>query len=205
MYNDPGQPQQPPFDPSRTEPGQPQFPPNQNYPINPGYPVNPNNPNYQNYPNYGMPPQQPRKRSLRWLWITLSIIGGLAVIICAAIIILVFVVGRSVAPTVGSITTATEYYTAIRRQNYAQAYSYIDTGKTTSIQGQAVTQETFTRLATVADTARGPVTNFSIQNIDTQHPENVTVHVTRGSQSYDVHLVLTQVGNNWKITQIDNI
>src|SRR5437016_4241896 len=77
-------------------------------------------PPYQQ-PQYGMPPMQnytppqPPKKSLRWLWITLGIIGGIIILSCAGCAI-ASVFGISfIAKTVGQPTiVASSYYQAIK-------------------------------------------------------------------------------------------
>src|SRR5438874_157741 len=94
-------------------------------------------------PGPGYAPQQaPRKSSLRWLWITLAIIGGIAVLGCAGCIIAsVAGVGFFAKTVIGPTTTANAYYQAIKDQDYAKAYTYIDTSKISSGQLQQGTEQ----------------------------------------------------------------
>src|SRR5689334_21190863 len=86
-----GRPQDPSGPPSygQQPSGQPQRPPTGHVPPPYGSEyVPPQQPPYQQ-PQYGIPPfpnyaqPQPPKRSLRWLWITLAIVGGILVLACA--------------------------------------------------------------------------------------------------------------------------
>ncbi len=95
--------------------------------------------------------------------------------------------------------TATQYYNAVEKQDYATSFSY------TSM--NTLTQDAYTKASQLLDTAKGPVTSFSIGNVSVNNnTASVTVSVTRGSNaSYDVHLQLQQVNGSWKITSFDNI
>lgn len=151
------------------------------------------------------PPQsQPQKKSLRWLWITLGIIAGIIVLGCVGCGIAATLGIGIFAKAAGSTITATEYYTAIKNQDYSQAYTYWDTSNDTSLQGQQATQDAFTLVAQAVDAAKGPVTNFSVQP-NTNDPSMITVSVTRNGTPYNVQLQLKQVNNSWKIVKASGI
>jgi hypothetical protein len=105
-----------------------------------------------------------------------------------------------------------QYYLAIRNQNYARAYRFLDASLTSTI-----TQEQFIQMAQEQDAAYGPVSSYVIAPdlVTTPLPEeplplvtfasnpaeNVTVTVMRAhGPSYTVHLQGQQVGKAWKIT-----
>ncbi|SRR5579885_728043 len=187
MYNDPNQPQQPPY-------GQPQQP--------------------YGDPQYGVPPvpvyvgqQPPPKKSLRWLWITLGIIGGILVLGCGGCIIAVSVLGINIFNQVGPAVTATQYYQAIKNQDYTQAYSFIDPAGA-SVAGQPLTQTVFTTGAQAIDNQKGKVTSFNASSFHINSDNTtatVAMLVTRGGQSYTVNLELKKEGNDWKIVNADGI
>ena len=104
----------------------------------------------------------------------------------------------------GPAITANQYYSAVEKQDYNTAFSYTNL---TTLNGQTLTQEAYTKTAQALDLARGNVTNFSVGNISTNNNiATVTVSVTRGnSPSYTVQLQLQQVNGAWKITTFDNI
>ena len=184
MSYDPNQPYgqaQPPY-------GQPQYPPTQ----------------YAGPGGYGPPPQQPQKKSLRWLWITLGIIGGIVVLGCIGCAVTAALGVGFFAKQIGPTVVADEYYTALKNQDYAKAYTYWDTNSVTSVQGQQVTEQTFAALAQAVDTTKGSITSFSAVP-DSNDPSLVTVTVTRGSTTYDVQLQLRQVNGNWKIVKATGI
>lgn len=150
------------------------------------------------------PPQAQPKKSLRWLWITLGIIGGIIVLGCVGCGITAALGVGFFAKTIGPTVVADEYYTAIKAQDYAKAYSYWDTNGVTSVQGQQVTEQTFATLARAVDVAKGPVTSFSAQP-NTNDPSLVTVTVTRNGTPYAVQLQFQQVNGSWKIVKANGI
>jgi hypothetical protein len=157
-------------------------------------------------PNYAQAPQQPKK-SLRWLWITLGIVGGILVLACAGCGIFTYFAGKAAVNLAGPAFTVGEYYQFVKQQDYAQAYALLDRNATISIAGRSLPapdEQSFATAAQTVDTSLAPVSNFSVQpnGSDTSH---LTVRVTRGSQTYDVHLTLTQVGGSWKIASMDGI
>lgn len=149
-----------------------------------------------------------KKSSLRWLWITLGIVGGLVILVCGGCAIAgAFGIGFLAKTVAAPITTVNSYYQAVENQNYTQAYSYlqIDTF-TAGGQSVAASETTFAQLAGGLDTARGKVSNFNIKNTNVSgDTATVTVDVTRNGQTYTVTLQLRQVSGNWKIVQFDNI
>jgi len=195
-YGQPGQPQQPPY-------GQPQWgqqPPPDYAPtqyVAPAYGAPP-------VPGYA-PPQQPG-RSRRTLWIVLGIFGGLIVLSCAICgILFVAGVGFFAKTVAAPALVVNQYYSAVQKQDYNTAYSYIDQNLTAS-NNEPLTQQVYTVAAQLLDTTKGKVSNFSVGNVSvTNNTASVTVSVTRGSTAYDVHLQLQQVNGSWKITSYDNI
>lgn len=167
-------------------------------------------PNYPNYapppqPQNYAPPQQPPKKSLRWLWVTLGIIGGIVLLGCAGCGILgiagVNLFKTALVPTV----TASSYYQAVEQQDYTKAYSYLESNRATT-SGVPLTQAVYTTQAQGLATAEGAITSYSIGAPDvTNDTAKITVTVTRGSTTYDVHLELTQVNGDWKISAYDRI
>jgi hypothetical protein len=153
-----------------------------------------------------MPPQQ-LKRSRRGLWIVLGIIGGLIVLSCAVCGILFATGAWFFAKTVAApALVANQYYSAVEKQDYTTAYSYLNTNSI-ALNGQTVTQELYTTAAQAVDRVKGTVSNYSVGNISVNNnTASVTVSVTRGSTpAYDVQLQLQQVNGTWKITRFDNI
>jgi hypothetical protein len=202
-----GQPQQPygqpptqytppAYGPDQQQPyGQPQY----------GGPPSPGQPQYGGPPPFAQPQ---KKTSLRWLWITLGVIGGILVLSCAGCAIAGALGFNFLAQAVGPQITVQQYYQAVKQQDYATAYSFLTSDASVSANGQSGPvsgESSFQTAATTLDTTLGTVTSYTAntQGSDTSH---VTVTVTRSrGGSYDVHLVLVKVGNNWKIQSADGI
>ncbi len=103
---------------------------------------------------------------------------------------------------------ADQYYAAIQHQQYAAAYSHLDTQVPSN--GSLMTEEAYTQAATRLDATGSNVIDYSISNVTTswnlgENSASATVHVTRAHQSYDVHLALKLEGNTYKITSFDGI
>lgn len=212
MNYDPNQPNeqnQPPQEPYYQQPTQY----NQPYAQQSAY----GQPPYSNMPP--MPPTpgyvQPQKSSLRWLWITLAIVGGILVLGCGGCIIAsvagLGIFGQAVSTAIAPSATVTSYYQAIQKQDYATAFTYLDTSSV-SVQGQQqLTQDTFILLGKTVDLAKGTVSSFkqtavSVEtNTSSGTTATITMNVTRNGSTYLVHLELRETNNVWKITSIDNM
>ncbi len=183
-----GQPQQPPYQQQWGQQPPQDYQPTQY--VAPAYGAQP-------MPGYMPPPQQ--RKSRRGLWIALAIIAGILVLGCAGCGIASFAgIGFFAKSIAAPALTATQYYNAVEKQDYATAFSY------TSL--NTLTQDAYTKAAQLLDTAKGPVTSYSIGNVSINNNiATVTVSVTRGSTTSDVHLQLQQVNGSWKITSFDNI
>jgi hypothetical protein len=137
----------------------------------------------------------------------LGIIGGLIVLSCAVCgILFVTGVGFFAKTVAAPALVANQYYSAVEKQDYNTAFSYISTNLTAS-NGQALTQELYTTAGQALDKVKGNVTSFSVGVPSvTNNTASMTVTVTRASTpAYDVHLQLQQVNGSWKITSYDNI
>ncbi len=159
-------------------------------------------------PNYGPPPQ---KKSLRGLWITLAIVGGLLVLVCGGCVVASIAgIGFFAKSIAGPTATTNVYYQNIKDKNYDQAYNYLDTNMTTT-QGQPLTQSLFRDTARALDSTTGQVTNFSQTSVNTDstngvNTATVVMSVTRNDgSSYKVTLQLKEEDGAWKIIGFDNI
>lgn len=150
-------------------------------------------------PTYAQPEQQSR-RSRRKFWF---IVGGVSIVV---FIIFAVYVGFAAYSAINSIkqtgSIPERYYLNVLGGDYTTAYSYLDSNAT--INGQPVGDlQSFTRLAKAADARYGTVHGITLSTeSDAAH---VTVTVSRGSRSYDVHLVLKQENGTWKIISADGI
>ena len=161
-------------------------------------------------PPYGPPPYMPpppqQKRSLKWLWITLGIIGGLIVLSCAGCFLFGAFGLNVVKQVAGPAYVTGEYYQYVKMQQYDKAYALLDSNATITVAGASVPtdQTKYIQAAQLVDQQLGPVSNFSVQpnGNDLSH---LTVTVTRGSRTYDVHLTFSGTSGNTKIATIDGI
>ncbi len=145
------------------------------------------------------PEQQLPRQSRRRFWL---IVGGVSIVVFIVFAVYVGLAAYSAINNLkqnGSIPE--RYYLNIIGGDYTTAYSYLDSNAT--IDGQQVDQQAFTRLAKAADAQFG--TAHAILLSTESDATNVTVTVSRGSRSYDVHLVLKQENGTWKIISADRI
>ena len=102
---------------------------------------------------------------------------------------------------------------AIKSQDYAKAYSYVDPNINITLQGQSqqISEQLFAQAAQGYDLAKGNVRDYSIGGVNLSSSSSsgnnadVTVTVTRKGNPYDVHLKLKQEGNDWKIVAFDSL
>ena len=154
-------------------------------------------------PNYAQPPQ---KKSRKWLWITLSIIGAVLVLGCGGCAIAGAVGFNILGNVAGPTVTANAYYQAIKNQDYNKAYSYWDTSRAAAVDGQQITEQAFATIAQLDDRTQGKVTSYSQTNLSTSgDTATVTMSVTRSGSPYTVQLQMSKIGNDWKITRVNNI
>jgi hypothetical protein len=156
-------------------------------------------------------PAPPKKKSYKWLWITISIVGVLLLAACG---VCGWAFSQFLTPIIQSETNAinvsNEYYAALQNKDYAGAYQYLKPQG--SIQG--MTQATFTQRAQSADNQYGAVRSYTTGSVNVVTDPNdefnfsrftVVVNVARASQSYSVLLTLVKSGNNWKIIDFDRV
>lgn len=158
-----------------------------------------------------VPPMPPRKKSYKWIWITVS---ALAVLLLAGCGLCGWAFSQFVTPIVQSetdaINTANNYYAALQDQDYAGAYHYVQPQG--SIRG--LTDATFTQRARTADGQYGVVRSYTTGTVSPEtNPDagldfssfTIVMNVTRVQQSYRVLLTLHKSGSSWKIIDFDRI
>ncbi|TMD57864.1 MAG: ABC transporter substrate-binding protein [Chloroflexi bacterium] len=151
-------------------------------------------PDYARAPGYS---QLPRKSS-HWVWMTLGI---LALVCTLGAALLAFGLGIAIN-TYGSPTIASDqYYTAIKNQDDAAAYSYLGSHLKT-----VYSQQAFTQLAQQQDAIEGRVSHYAYANTPTGDPATVILTVTRANGTpYTVHLQMRQEAGTWKVTAFDRV
>ncbi len=157
-------------------------------------------------PQFQPQPPQPKK-SRKWLWITLSVIGGVILLGCIGCGVLVATSFGSISQVFGPSFVTGEYYAAIQKQQYNVAYGFLDSNASITINGQTVqnNEAAFAQAAEAMDSKYGPVTNISIQP-NTQNFNQINITITRGNNpSYVVTLNFVRTGGSTKIASISNI
>ncbi len=153
-------------------------------------------------PNY-IYSQQPKK-SRTLLWIVLG--SAIGVLLFSALVAgsAFFALHTFFQQTDQPVPVVASYGLAFIRQDYANAYTDLDSRAT--INGQQVDQQAFTALATSADAHYGKVSEYSIDpSLQGNDPSHMTITVRRGDRTYQIHLQLKLEGNDWKISSTDGI
>lgn len=141
-------------------------------------------------------------------------------LLAVGLLYLGLVVNEESRPSVGDAWTATEhYYQALQRHDYTTAYTYLAQRVTMTVGGRPVVVDSATALASVArsaDQQYGPITAYTLTDGMFELGKYVvdeTVHVTRTSGAYDVHIQTEWVGGNqllvdkakWRILSADGL
>ena len=133
------------------------------------------------------PPAPGKKRSLAWLWILIPV---LLVFLTSVVLIVVF----AVRAIVGPIETTDDYFTALRDQNYSEAYDL----RCAAFKAQ-ISEPDFAQ----REQANGPVRKFDINGID-RNDDSATTEgdVTRAGVDYHVTVRLEKEDGDWKVCEI---
>jgi hypothetical protein len=197
------------FVPSTQGPGPVYRPPQEQWgmPATPSYPP----PWGPQPPLQSMQPMQPsQKRSRKWIWLVVSVLGVALLASCGLCSWGVYALVNTVyQPVVGSITVADDFYSNLQNQDYAAAYA--DLAPQGLITGLTLNQ--FTQQAMQADTQYGPVTSYmpgqpgfnSTSNGPDLSIVTLPVSITRTHSTYGSLLTLQQEGGKWKIIDYDRI
>ena len=153
-------------------------------------------------PNYNYSPQPRKSRTL--LWIVLG--STIGVLLFSALVAgsAFFALHTFFQQTDQPVPVVASYGLSFMRQDYANAYTNLDSQAT--INGQQVDQQSFTALATSADEHYGKVSGYSIDPaLQGNDPSYMTITVHRGNRNYQIHLQLKLEGNDWKIISADGV
>ncbi|MBV9259602.1 MAG: hypothetical protein JO215_16445 [Ktedonobacteraceae bacterium] len=206
LYPQSGQPIYPPASEPTIYPSPPPPPPPPpGYQTSYGYssssqPVQPSYPSTQ----YGSAPSAPPRKRRR-TGVILSIVGLIVLLIVVGIIGLVILINHNPATDV-----VNGYYTALKNQNYTQAYSYLDSNLRLNSNQQPLTQDVFVQGTQDIDRQKGKISSYTITSTNMSSNNGVntgqfTLSVTRKGPSYYVHLGLKDEGGQWKIVSFDTI
>jgi hypothetical protein len=153
-------------------------------------------------PNYNYSPQPRKSHTLLWIVLgsTIGVLLFTALVGASAF----FALHTFFQQTDQPVPVVASYGLAFIRQDYANAYTDLDSRAT--INGQQVDQQSFTALATSADTQYGKVSEYSIDpSLQGNDPSHMTITVHRGDRNYQIHLQLKLEGNDWKIISADGV
>ena len=167
-----------------------------------------------NYPPSFVPPYErrmPAKKSRRWLWITLSIVGAVLLLTCG---LCSWAAYSFLAPAVqgvsGSLNVVDDYYSNLQTKDYVAAFGDINTQYELS----SLTEAQFAQQASDRDSQYGAVLSYTPgQPAYASSPNGgfdftrftISVDVKRPKLSYTTTLYVRKIGNNWKITNFDSI
>ncbi|MGE5334924.1 MAG: hypothetical protein ACM3N4_09520 [Nitrososphaerota archaeon] len=142
--------------------------------------------------NAGLPRRGRKPRSR--VWITLSVIGLLAIVLVVA--------GGAWFMTVGGpLIASDQYYGSIRHQDYATAYASLG-----SDMRAGLSKEAFIQAAQQQDATAGKVSKLSYGTVNAGDPATASITVTRANGvTYTVHLKLRQESGTWKVISFDRI
>lgn len=152
-----------------------------------------------------------RRRSNKWVWISLAIFGIIALLSCGLCSWAVSAfMGPIFTQTTGSLTTVNDYYAAIQKRDYADAYTtYIEPkGKLNGL-----TQSQFIAQAQERDTRYGQVLSFTprTNQVSAQPGDqglsslSFTLDVTRSKLKYSVKVTVEKIGDKYKIVDYEQI
>ncbi len=167
-----------------------------------------------NYPPSFVPPYErrpPVRKSRRWLWITLSIVGAVLLLSCG---LCSWAAYSFLAPAVqgvsGSLNVVDDYYGNLQTKNYAAAFGDVNTQYELS----SLTEAQFAQQASARDSQYGAVLSYTPgQPAYASTPGGgfdftrftISVDVKRPKLSYTTTLYLRKIGNNWKITNFNSV
>ena len=157
------------------------------------------------------PPQQafrPARRSRKGLWITLSIIGAFVLLSCGLCAWASYSMFGNVFQDTRTVTNlASNYYQNIQDKDYNAAYAQVQVSNLSSSAFEQQAQQRETQLGSITSFALSAVAP-DVSTTDTGSAFSsytVTLTVSRGTSSYNVHLDIKQVGSAWKIVYFDVI
>lgn len=144
-----------------------------------------------------------RRRSRRQTWIILSIIAVCVLLLCGGGGWAIYNVAGAIFQQVnGATQVVQDFYTRVQQQDYASAFQ--------DMQLKGETAGDFTKKAQAVDQQYGMLRSFSvgISSLTSNAGANsnawqVTVQVTRASNSYPVIVSVDNMNGTWKIVDLD--
>jgi hypothetical protein len=153
----------------------------------------------------------PAKRSRKWIWIVVAVLGVVLLASCGLCGWASYSMFSSTfKQVIGSMNVIENYYSAIEAKNYTGAYGYLDPQGTIS----GLTLDKFIQQARRLDNQYGPVLSytpgtptFAIGGSGGADLSRltITVNIRRPKLSYTALLTLSRIGGTWKIVDFDRI
>lgn len=144
------------------------------------------------------------------LWLKL-VFSAVLLLACIAGVLNVVLYIHNVPPPIiippDPTSTVQKYYNALKHKDYNQAHTYFDPQGTIYVdrKGQPVSVELFRNL----DKQQATLQSYSIvkKSFFSRNTVMVFADITRSGQDqpYEVHLLLQQEGNGWKIIYVDGL
>lgn len=179
------------------------------------------------YPASLYPPAYRPRPFLPWLLIIVGAVGGILLLLGTGLVALnasglhplsvpalSSPLPQNVQNTSSSTMTPTDvvsnYYNAVERQNYAQAYKYVNVNTLNSpwSGGLPASQELFTRQGALMDDDYGVVTNYSIYQINMvdSNYARASLGIRREDDYYyHVSMDLRMIDGAWRIVQFNRL
>lgn len=160
---------------------------------------------------YGQLGQPPVKKSRRWVWILVSVLGVILLATCGLCGWGAYSLFSSVYQQVsGSLTVVDDFYSNLQAENYSAAYSDL------APRGQIIglTEVEFTSQARKLDSQYGPITSFvlgqpAFSTSSNSQPDltrfTITVDIKRTHLSYTALLTVNKINGTWKIIEYDRL
>ena len=161
--------------------------------------------------NYGQPGQPPVKKSYRWVWILVSVLGVILLTACGLCGWGAYTLFSSAYQQVsGSLNVVDDFYSNLQAENYSAAYSDL------TPRGQIIglTQAQFTSQASKLDGQYGPITSFvlgqpAFSTTSSSQPDlsrfTITVDIKRTHLNYTALLTANKINGKWKIIEYDRL
>lgn len=163
----------------------------------------------------GLTTAPPDSRRHGVVWKVIAFIAGLVILVAVAAFLLVVVafgLADRPSPTVGDAYKAVQqYYQAVQRHDYTGAYAYLAPHATMTVNGQDMvvgSAATLASLAQAADQANGAITAYTLSDGSFEQGSKIvdmTIRVTRGATSSDVHIQIGFANGKWRILRLDRV
>ena len=135
------------------------------------------------------------------------VFSAVLLLACIAGILSLVIIIRNVPSNIDPTKTILAYYKALQNKDYNQAHTYFDPQGTIDVdrKGQLVS----VKLLMILDGQKSTLKSYNIvkKSFFSQNTALVFADIMRSDQNqpYEVHLLLQQEGNGWKIIYVDGL